>query len=231
MGTITLVRHGQASFGAADYDQLSALGVEQTRLLGEWQQRCKLPLTHVMMGPARRHAQSAEHFQRGAGSTQTPLLINELNEFDHEEVLYRLRPEFADKAVLAAYLASTANPRRSYQLLFEQAVQRWLSGAHDAEYRESWKAFQQRCSQGLQRILTAAGPSQDVWVFTSGGPITAICQTLLNIADADIFTLNWALVNAGVTRLLYSGERVSLSTFNTYAHLEQWGQPQLITYR
>ena len=34
MSVLLLVRHGQASFGAADYDQLSSLGEEQSRLLG-----------------------------------------------------------------------------------------------------------------------------------------------------------------------------------------------------
>lgn len=231
MGTINLVRHGQASFGAANYDQLSPLGMEQTRLLGAWQRDCGLPLSKVMIGPARRHAQSAEHFQSGAGLAHKALLIPELNEFDHEEVLYRLRPDFEDKAAIAAYLASSSNPRRAYQDLFVQAVDRWLSGRHDADYKESWIGFQQRCRLGLQRIIELAGPSQDVWVFTSGGPITAISQHLLNIPDQDAFNLNWSLVNAGVTRLLYTGNRVSLSTFNNHAHLEHHRRADLVTYR
>ena len=36
MGTLTLVRHGQASFGAADYDQLSELGLRQCQALGTY---------------------------------------------------------------------------------------------------------------------------------------------------------------------------------------------------
>jgi broad specificity phosphatase PhoE len=36
MGTLYLVRHGQASFGADDYDQLSPLGQQQTVRLGEY---------------------------------------------------------------------------------------------------------------------------------------------------------------------------------------------------
>ena len=34
MSKILLVRHGQASFGAADYDNLSPTGHEQSRVLG-----------------------------------------------------------------------------------------------------------------------------------------------------------------------------------------------------
>jgi broad specificity phosphatase PhoE len=36
MGTLYLVRHGQASFGADDYDQLSELGGAGVRLGEHW---------------------------------------------------------------------------------------------------------------------------------------------------------------------------------------------------
>ena len=52
MGTLYLVRHGQASFGADDYDQLSPLGQQQAVRLGEYL-RPKLqgqPIEAVMMG-------------------------------------------------------------------------------------------------------------------------------------------------------------------------------------
>jgi broad specificity phosphatase PhoE len=231
MGAIYLVRHGQASFGAENYDQLSPLGMEQTRLLGEWQRACELPLSKVVIGPARRHAQSAEHFQSGSQTRHAPLLIPGLNEFDHEQVLYRYRPDLREKAALAAYLSTTANPRRAFQDLFAVAVERWLSGEFDEEYAESWPSFQQRCWKGLHQIIEQAGPSQDIWVFTSGGPITAIAQQLLTIPDSHIFNLNWSLVNAGVTRLLYSGNRLSLSYLNNHAHLEQHRRADLVTYR
>ena len=51
-GTLYLVRHGQASFGADDYDQLSDLGHKQSVRLGEYfaQER------HPLRRPDRRHA-------------------------------------------------------------------------------------------------------------------------------------------------------------------------------
>ena len=134
-------------------------------------------------------------------------------------------------SALAAYLATTANPRRAFQDLFAVAVERWLSGEFDEDYAESWPSFQQRCWKGLHQIIEQAGPSQDIWVFTSGGPITAIAQQLLTIPDSHIFNLNWSLVNAGVTRLLYSGNRLSLSYLNNHAHLEQHRRADLVTYR
>ena len=35
MGSIYLIRHGQASLGAANYDVLSPLGIRQSQLCGE----------------------------------------------------------------------------------------------------------------------------------------------------------------------------------------------------
>jgi len=231
MGAIYLVRHGQASFGAANYDQLSPLGMEQTHLLGQWQQQSALPLTHVVMGPAQRHRQSAEQFQQGSGSQLEPLLIQGLNEFDHEQVFFRHRPDLEDRAQFMAYMSQSGHPRRAYQELFSAAVERWLSGQYDHDYAETWPAFRERCWQGLQQLVQQCGSSQDIWVFTSGGPITAICQQLLAIPDQTIFNLNWALLNAGVTKLLYSGNRISLSYLNNCAHLEQHRRPELLTYR
>ena len=58
MGTLYLVRHGQASFGAEDYDQLSALGHGQCVKLGEYWRARGLRFDAVLTGSLRRHAQS-----------------------------------------------------------------------------------------------------------------------------------------------------------------------------
>ena len=58
MGTLTLVRHGQASFGAADYDRLSDLGTRQCRELGRWFRERGLAFEAVLCGTLRRHEQS-----------------------------------------------------------------------------------------------------------------------------------------------------------------------------
>ena len=57
MGTLYLVRHGQASFGADDYDQLSALGRQQAVRLGEYWRGKGQHFDAVITGTLRRHAQ------------------------------------------------------------------------------------------------------------------------------------------------------------------------------
>ena len=60
MGRLFLVRHAQASFLSQNYDQLSALGETQARLLGEYWARRKMTFDRVCVGPAIRHRQTAQ---------------------------------------------------------------------------------------------------------------------------------------------------------------------------
>lgn len=232
MAAIYLVRHGQASFGAKDYDQLSPLGEEQSRLLGSWMRDTGQPLTQVALGSAKRHRQSAEQCMTAYGSNMDGWRIDQgFDEFDHEQVLMRYRPELANHAALKQLLAADENPRRAFQRLFTASVERWISGAFDADYSESWLQFQQRCQQALARLIETSGGKQDIWVFTSGGAIATIVQSLTGIPDSRIFELNAALINTGVTKLLYRPGQVSLSYLNSPAHLDPLRRPELTTYR
>lgn len=232
MGTIHLVRHGQASFGAADYDQLSSLGEEQARSLGHWISDCGGSIPVIAAGTQKRHLQSAEAC---AATCQAPdreawHLDAGFNEFDHRQVLVRHRPEFADPEELNRFLTRAINPRRAFQELFAQAVSRWVGGGYDREYHETYAGFRHRAVTALRHLISD-GHNAEVWVFTSGGVIVAIVQELLAIPDNRIFELNWTLINTGVTRLLHRPGRISVSCVNSQAHLERLRRPELITYR
>jgi broad specificity phosphatase PhoE len=60
MANIYLIRHGQASFGSHNYDNLSNLGRTQARLLAEhFNQRAIRP-NHVICGNMTRHQQTRD---------------------------------------------------------------------------------------------------------------------------------------------------------------------------
>ena len=234
MGQIYLVRHGQASFGAADYDQLSALGYEQSRLLGVWFAQCGLSFDRVVVGGLKRHRQTAEAcLAELPGALPPAQWIDDpgLEEYDHVQMLNVSRPELQEKAAMGGYLAQHDNPRRAFQQLFEDAMGRWMSGRYDTDYRETWTAFRGRCVGALARVQADAGRSQRAVVFSSGGPISAIAQELLGLSDARTAALNWTIANTAVTKLLHSGNQISLSYLNAYPHLEQTREPKNITYR
>ncbi|HAT33466.1 MAG TPA: histidine phosphatase family protein [Janthinobacterium sp.] len=235
MGQIYLVRHGQASFGSADYDQLSDLGVEQARLLGQWFANCRQGFDRVVTGGMRRHRQSAD-----ACLGQLPKsLLRETEwqsdagfaEFDHHEVLLRQRPDFADAAVLRALGAGAEGPR-AFERVFLDAMARWMDGGHDADYEEPWPLFRLRCVAALERLVAAAaGDVHPSIVFTSGGTIAALCQHLMGLPNGRMAELNWTLVNSAVTKLFYGQGKLGVGYLNNFAHLEWLGEANAITYR
>lgn len=230
MGTLHLVRHGQASFGADDYDQLSDMGQLQSTLLGQWMHRTRQSVHTVVIGPARRHQQTAVACLAAAQLSQLPLQTDAgFGEFNHEEVLVRYEPQWADRARFRQQLAASDNPRKTFQHLFAKAVARWTGGEFDSEYTESWPAFRNRCMQAALRLTQTR--SQDIWVFTSAGAISAIVQATTGIPDERIFDVNWTLLNTGVTQLLYQPDRISLRVLNSPAHLQIQDRADLFTYR
>lgn len=237
MGQIYLVRHGQASFGAADYDRLSAHGVEQSRRLGEWFAQCRLAFGQVVTGGLKRHRQTAEACLAALPGAPPPAQWRAdpgFDEYDHTEVLAKHAPQMRDPLAAKDALDGDANPRKAFQRMFAQAMERWMSGQHDGDYRESWPAFRARCVAALRRAAQGAEASQSIVVFTSGGPIAAICQELLGFPDRRAADVNFSLANSSVTKLLFSSTdraRIGLSYLNNYAHLERSGEAQAITYR
>lgn len=229
MGAIYLVRHGQASFGAGDYDKLSRLGVEQGAILGRALAARGLAPDAVVCGGMLRHRETAQSCLAAMGREAQWDEDLAWNEYDHETMIEAYRPRYRNKAVMAAELAATLNPRRAFQDLFAEAMQRWIAGGHEADYPESWGAFCARVESAARRLQTALGRSKTALVFTSGGPIAALARQLLGLSDERAVRLNWTLANAAVTKLIYSERGIYLSTLNEHAHFEHDGK--LITYR
>ncbi|NDC62316.1 MAG: histidine phosphatase family protein, partial [Betaproteobacteria bacterium] len=75
MGTLYLVRHGQASFGADDYDQLSELGQRQSRRLGAYFRERGLTFEAVITGSLKRQQQTWLGIQEGLGQTLLQPLV------------------------------------------------------------------------------------------------------------------------------------------------------------
>jgi len=234
MGQILLVRHAQARFGTEDYDRLSDLGREQARTLGKWLAERGRRLDSAVTGSLKRHGQTAEICLEAMPAALRPKAERRadagFDEYDADAVLLRHNPEFADGAALWKHIQSSENPRRDFHAMFTGAMTRWMEGANDSDYHEPWSAFRARCVAALDRITGQAGPSRTTAVFTSGGPIAALCQHLLGLDARRTLEVNSVLVNCATTGLLYNPEAVSLSFLNNYSHLEN-GNPQMVTYR
>jgi broad specificity phosphatase PhoE len=220
MARLLLVRHGQASFGADDYDALSPLGHEQARVLGQSFAGRGIQPGVVLTGTMRRHAETAA----GLGlphSPSGPAVDAGWNEFDFEHVVRLHEPGYR-----------TLDPR-GFQEIFEAATGRWASGSYDTDYPESFPAFRDRVAGALDRAGELLREHRDVVVVSSGGPIAMAVALLTCGPKADVTAvwtaLNRVAVNTGVTKLIGGRRGLSMSTYNEHTHLE--AEPRLLTYR
>lgn len=229
MASIYLVRHGQAGFGKLNYDQLSPLGWQQAELVGKALTDRGVEAATVVHGAMVRHRETMEGAQRHWHAFGPVVEVAGFNEFDSDDVIACAFPKFKNKALLGAWLLAQKNRRQAFQDVFSQAVARWTAGEHD-DYQESWRQFTDRCNQALDQLM-AQLDGRDAVVFTSGGPVTAIAQRCLGLSHDKAFELNWTLLNAGISQLLYSRSgRLSLASCNEHHHLSAAGQP-FVTYR
>jgi broad specificity phosphatase PhoE len=230
MGTIYLIRHAQASFGAANYDRLSEVGLTQANVLGRALASRGPRTDRIVSGTMRRHEDTARGCLEAMGAPVQWDSDSDWNEYDNQNVLRVYDPRYADASTLTAELAASSDPRRRFQEIFLASMNRWVSGRHDAEYAESWSSFRARVNGALERLNASLAKSQGALVFTSGGPIAAVCCALLNLSGQDALSLNSKLANASVTKLLCNGKTVHLSTLNEHAHFEG-AEAALMTYR
>ncbi|WP_313741362.1 histidine phosphatase family protein [Pseudomonas sp.] len=237
MGNLYLIRHGQASFGASDYDVLSELGVRQSQALGEHFAQLGLHLDRCIAGNLRRQQDTArialDALQAHGNAVPALDTDPDFNEFDAEGVIRTLLPDLLPHEPHVLDVMRNARAHRSeFQRLFALMVQRWHAGEHRADDGlETWQAFTARIDRGLQRLLDQAQEGQDIAVFTSGGSIAALLHRVTDMTPAQAFTLNWQIVNTSFSHLKFQGHAVSLSTFNSQAHLRLLRAPELITYR
>jgi broad specificity phosphatase PhoE len=235
MSTLYVIRHGQASFGAADYDQLSERGAEQARHLGRWLAARGVRVDRMWVGPRKRQQGTAEHMIAAAeGWLPAPEIAPGLDEYDGEGVMRRVLPELmrSDPEAFAVFggdpRAVATDPRR-FQPVFERVIRRWAAGelAFGEGGPESFAAFRARVRASLEGIMAAAGRGVTVAVVTSGGPTAVACQMALELSDQATIKQSWVVANTGLTELRYRAGELTLVAFNALPHLPA----DLVTYR
>ncbi len=220
MGVLLLVRHGQASLGTADYDQLSDLGRRQAQVTGARLAAADLAVDRVVSGGLTRQRDTAQAVLAALGRPGSELQIDErLDEYDHVGVMARHTAEITFETATASGEAG-----RALQSTLEEAIGRWISG--ETGYQESHDAFIGRVLDAVRELTAAPGGTIAV---TSGGVIAAVCVRALGLPVERWPGLARLLVNASITKVISGQTGTHLVTFNDHAHLES--DRALITYR
>lgn len=215
MAELLIVRHGQASFGADDYDNLSEVGHEQSRLAGEALREAGWEPDRLVTGTLRRQKDTL----KSMGFDAAPEEHAGLNEYDfHNLLAVKFDGDVPD---------AVRGERKTHFRTLRETILEWQGGGlHGA--KESWRDFETRVENARQ--FATDTDARRVLVVSSGGPIGQLVARALGAPDAQMMELNLQVKNTSMTRFVFSGPRFFLHEFNATPHLAPIDRAQLLTY-
>lgn len=211
MGTLYLVRHGQASFGSDDYDRLSELGARQCERLGTWFRARGVRFDAMLTGTLRRHRQSHEALARGLGVAAQALAMPGLNEYDSDAIVRAVHPQPLPPP-------RNADEVRQHFRLLRDGLVAWMEGRVQPEGMAPFAEFAAGVARVLDQVRTQHAGT--VLVVSSGGPIATAVAQVLGTPPRSTVELNMRLRNSALTEFAFTPRRHALITFNTLPHLE-----------
>jgi broad specificity phosphatase PhoE len=213
MGTLYLVRHGQASLGAADYDQLSELGARQCERLGQWFAGHGVRFDAVWRGTLKRHAQSLAAIEAGLQRTHDAVQVHPaLDEYDSEAVIRAVHPGPLEPP-------ATAEAAREHFRRLRTGLLAWMDGSAKPQGLPAHAQF----TAGIVALLDRGREqhaSGNVLAVSSGGPISVALGHVLGLGREAVIELNLHLRNSAVSEVRVTPGRLSLVTFNSLTHLD-----------
>ena len=221
MGTLYLVRHAQASFGAADYDVLSDTGHVQSRALGQALARQGVRASALFIGAQRRHRETLEGILEGLGADAraNAQVHPGLNEFDF-------------KALLDARFRAATPPenlhgdRKTHFRALRDTVLAWQRD-EVADPPETWAQFTARVEAARRAMTQGAG---DVIAVSSGGAIGQMLAAALGAPPEQQIRLQLQMKNCAVNRFVHSPRNFYLHGFNETPHIDATNADTLLTY-
>src|SRR5438105_1939757 len=202
MGTLYLVRHGQASFGADDYDQLSDLGHKQSVRLGEYFAHKGIHFDGLIAGTLRRQKQTLEGILQGMKHEGEHLSWDGLNEYDAEAVIATIHPCKLEKPT------SPEMVRHHFRLLRDGLAQ-WMAGVVSPKGMPTYEQFVAGVAGALDHVR-ANHYGKNVLIVTSGGPIATAVGHVLGTSPEATIDLNLRIRNSSITEFVFTPKRHNL---------------------
>jgi broad specificity phosphatase PhoE len=236
MRELIFIRHGQASFGRGDYDILSDRGREQALLVAQYLLNNGVSFDRAYSGTLQRQIGTAEvvldHLRANDIATPPLRQIEALNEYQFERIMSHYVPLVAQEdESLHPLVEKLLTDKRSFQLVFERVMTRWLGDGSKLDSVEGWIRFKERIEQGIHQITSAMEQNSRVIVFSSGGVISTAVHIATGMSPYESIRVGWGLVNTSMTKFRFGSSGLILHSFNNYPHLEGYRAGELITYR
>jgi broad specificity phosphatase PhoE len=236
MAVVYLVRHGQASFGAADYDVLSEAGRRQSAALGAELARRGVVPDRVVTGSLARQRDTATLALEAAGADVKPDVDDRWNEYDHLALLAHHQagegpaPRFGGTGVgVGGGEMSTDGQARAVQQALDGALAAWVAAGECADCERPWPRFRDETSAAMAELVASLGRGGVGVAVTSGGVIAAVSAGLLGLPADGLVRLNRVVVNSSVTTVVSGRSGTTLLSFNEHGHL--FGTEAPVTYR
>ena len=222
MGTLYLVRHGQASFGAADYDRLSALGHKQSVRLGEYFARKGIRFDAVLAGTLRRHLETLAGIRLGLKHEGEHLPWEGLNEYDSEAVIATIHPHKLEKP-------TSPEMYRAHFRLLRDGLAQWMAGVVSPRGMPSYQEFVDGVAGALDHVR-AHHHGGNVLIVSSGGPISTAVGHVLGTPAETTIELNLRIRNTSITEFAFTPKRHMLVSYNAIPHLDDAEYADWVTY-
>ena len=214
MSSIILLRHGQAAFGSANYDQLTPHGEAQASATGEFFRDRQFEFTRTISGPLLRQKETARLSLAPLGVTQR----EEATALDEFAEAGRLLTA-AEKRTGILLLDQPDLPRSELLRHYQDQIKLWSDDAVRMDGVETIVEFRQRVATWFTDITNNHEPGQRLFVSTSGGVIAAIFCETLGLSNSVLASHMWNIENCSLTAISWSDKGRALRYFNQSAHL------------
>lgn len=216
MSKITLVRHGQASFGSNHYDKLSDVGRLQAEKVGEYFQQCSTEFELILHGEMSRQTDTAKIIAEAMGHSGSLVQHKGADEFDSENLLKAYLPRLANRSAEFQEMIYGDNnwfkSDKNFKQVFSELIRLWQLD-EQCEF-ESWLSFRSRVMTFLQQIVDDGHPNRRVLVATSGGLISVALMSLLKLPDERFTEINLSVNNASLTDLKLNNRELNNRNLN-----------------
>lgn len=221
MGHLYLVRHGQASLGEDNYDQLSERGHAQSLRLGQYWRELGVQFDHVICATMQRHHQTLAGIAQGMQQDLSALSWPGLNEYDAEAVIESVHAAPRERP-------TTASAYRQHFQWLRQGLNQWALGHVQPKGLPTWSEF----VHGVTSALDHAHRSDagHVLVVTSGGPISIALGHVMGLSEHARIELNLQMRNTSISELRKAANGYRVVSFNTLPHLASPLHQDWITY-
>ncbi len=163
MATIYLIRHGQASFGSANYDQLSELGQLQATRTGQYLARAGITLDAAYSGDLSRQRETCERACKELGGNIVHHIDPRFNEIRNDEQVKHLTPVVAEhNPALKQLLATGLSNSKHYQKLIEAVFNYWVSNDCSAHGIQSWDEYSGLAQTALAEVMNNEGSGKSL---------------------------------------------------------------------